>query len=110
MTRFVLAICLVLASTLASEAYVGSPLRILFDNESSLTITTLQIESAGAKDWGEQRLPKAGLAAHSKAVIMLVGGADKCVVQMKFATSDGQTHSLIVNLCGNSTFVFHGQM
>lgn len=89
-------------------ALAGPPLRISFQNASTVPVTQLFIRIAGSKDWGGNQAGS-GIAAGSRAQVLLADGADKCVVDLKLKTKAGVDFGGTVNLCQNHTFVYHGQ-
>lgn len=93
---------------LVSSAVAGPPLRILFKNASSLTVSELYIEIVG-NDGGSERLKGKVVPPKGETQVMLEDGVDKCVVDLKLKTVEGKQFSARARLCEDHTFTFRGR-
>ncbi|MDB5539242.1 MAG: hypothetical protein JWQ89_969 [Devosia sp.] len=95
---------------LISCALAGPPLRILFKNAGSLSVSELYIQIAGSKNRGSERLQGKTIAPKGKMQFLLEDGADECVVDLKLQTVEGKAFSYRARLCEDHTFTFRGRL
>lgn len=109
MKQILLAAFAVAMMTLPALAGVGAPLRIHFKNDSKLTITELYVEISHVEA-GAERLKGKPIPPKGKLQVLLVDGANKCVVEVRIRVKEGKEFNYQALLCQNHEFIFRGRL